>query len=621
MVSIKHATAAADRPSEGLGEAQWDADHIVPIASQVEAEEGIATDKLMTPQRTTQAINAVVGTGVARAPHDFWQETWFSANGATSPDRWTGAAVSSGTNNTAIPAGSIGGKFRHGVFLRSSTTANGGYRYQTSVVAGDTFGQASHKFICTFKWLTSFTGRLVRLGFHDTSTSADATDGAYFEINGNVCSAKTANNGTRTTNGTTITLSLDIPYVFDIEVNAAGTDVVFSVTNGDTGELLYEEVISTNIPTSTTRSFGSGIVATESSTTASDMGILYYLGEGTINGHVTALRTLKGDQGIQGPPGLNGAGSVDIQAITSSTTWTNPGTGMVLVEIWGAGGGGGSGTRSAAGNVRYGGFGGGGGGYRQQMFRAADLPSTVLVTIGAGGAGGASSTTDNTAGSTGGNGGTTTFGDIMKVGGGSFGGNANAGWPQAGGGAAFFGGFGDGNYGDGGGGYADYYGSTGAVLISGGFNGGGFRGGNSVYGGAGGGVLADLATDAGTGFTSLLGGCGGGSGGSIGSSNTVISDGKAGGSQNGDVSLISAGGVPGYGGGGGAGGVNANGSAGGPFQGGGGGGPVAAGNTTRNGGAGGIASGGGGGAASTNGTNSGAGGAGGNGYARITTWG
>lgn len=230
------------------------------------------------------AVAAAGGGSSPLAPHDFWQETWFSATFAASPDRWTGAAISGGGNTTAIPAATLDGKFRNGVFLRSGKTANGGYRYRTTSVVGMTFGQASFKFMCAFKWLTSFTGRTVRIGFNDTVTSADAVDGAYFEIVGDVCSAKTASNSTRTTNATTLTLALNIPYVFDIEVNAAGTEARFRVFNGDTGAGLLDVTNTANIPAATNRAFGSGIVATESSTTDSDIGILYMLGEGTAAG-------------------------------------------------------------------------------------------------------------------------------------------------------------------------------------------------------------------------------------------------------------------------------------------------------------------------------------------------
>lgn len=65
MVSIRHATTTAT-----IGATQWNEDHTVPIASQAEAEAGTSTDKLMTPQRTAQAIAALGGGGFTDAPSD-----------------------------------------------------------------------------------------------------------------------------------------------------------------------------------------------------------------------------------------------------------------------------------------------------------------------------------------------------------------------------------------------------------------------------------------------------------------------------------------------------------------------------------------------------------------------
>lgn len=58
MVSIKHATTTAT-----IGETQWNEDHTVPLATQAEAEAGTIATKLMTPQRTAQAIAALGGGG------------------------------------------------------------------------------------------------------------------------------------------------------------------------------------------------------------------------------------------------------------------------------------------------------------------------------------------------------------------------------------------------------------------------------------------------------------------------------------------------------------------------------------------------------------------------------
>lgn len=56
MVPIRHNTPAA---SDRLPWSAWNEDHDVPIATQAEAEAGEASDTLMTPERTAQAIAAL----------------------------------------------------------------------------------------------------------------------------------------------------------------------------------------------------------------------------------------------------------------------------------------------------------------------------------------------------------------------------------------------------------------------------------------------------------------------------------------------------------------------------------------------------------------------------------
>jgi hypothetical protein len=97
---------------------------------------------------------------------------------------------------------------------------------------------------------------------------------------------------------------------------------------------------------------------------------------------------------------------------TGSNTWTKPsGAQSVDVVLLAAGGGGGSGAIEASGTAASGGGGGGGGGMLQRSFAAADLSSTVTVTVGAGGAGGAAvSGSSASSGITGSAGGGTSFG-------------------------------------------------------------------------------------------------------------------------------------------------------------------------------------------------------------------
>lgn len=118
----------------------------------------------------------------------------------------------------------------------------------------------------------------------------------------------------------------------------------------------------------------------------------------------------------------------EIEVFTASGTWTKPAN-LDYVEVIciGAGGGGasgsiGAGTNSAgtANQQR----GGGGGGRARAIIMAADLPSTVAVTVGAGGAGGAARTGSHASGgSVNGNAGTTggnsSFGAFVAASGGT----------------------------------------------------------------------------------------------------------------------------------------------------------------------------------------------------------
>jgi hypothetical protein len=216
-----------------------------------------------------------------------WWELQRLSTGVTVGTPFLQAAISSGTNSTAVPTANIPSWAPHGVFLRSSTTANGGYRYSTGALTADYFGGASHKFRAKLLWRFT-TNVTVRIGYLDTTTSADATDGAYFEIIGTACGAKTANNAVRTP-GSLIALVVDRVYTFDIDVNAAGTNVRFRIYENLNQTPIYDEQIVTNIPVTAARAFGAGVIATESTTTATDMIVLFELGMGTVEGFVRSM--------------------------------------------------------------------------------------------------------------------------------------------------------------------------------------------------------------------------------------------------------------------------------------------------------------------------------------------
>lgn len=193
----------------------------------------------------------------------------FLVTGAGSSDPFLGVAIASGTVNTP----SVTTTTHHPGLarFRSSTTTNSGYLIGTNTTQLLLGGGEVFEAVFEIDTLASST---FRVGYLNTTTSADAVDGVYVEIaSTGIATGKTANNSTRSSTGTTYTLSLATYYRIKIVVTSTSS-VTYYIYN-DAGTQLWTDTLTTNIPSA--RATGAGVNATNVGTTALDLLHLDYM--------------------------------------------------------------------------------------------------------------------------------------------------------------------------------------------------------------------------------------------------------------------------------------------------------------------------------------------------------
>jgi hypothetical protein len=266
------------RNTAGSGDAEE-----VTLSQALDWASGTAADGNILTRSSGAWVQQPGGAYSVLKDVDAWTERVFANTNAAGSDPFIGAAISSGTNTTAPSGTALDGTRYGGVLLRQSATANSGYLYQT-VATAVRFGTQTRVFRAHVFHATALANRTVRVGFHDSATSADAVDGVYFEIVAGVATGKTATNSTRSSTGTTHTATVNVWYIYEIEVNTAGTLATFRVL--DTSESqLFSATLTTNIPTASGRESGIGIVATANTGAAADICVLGYMGFGTRAGY------------------------------------------------------------------------------------------------------------------------------------------------------------------------------------------------------------------------------------------------------------------------------------------------------------------------------------------------
>jgi hypothetical protein len=125
--------------------------------------------------------------------------------------------------------------------------------------------------------LTTLALSTFRFGFHDATSSSDAVDGAYIEIDSSgVATGKTASNSTRSSTGTTYTLSAATWYRAKVVVAAAAASITYYLYD-DSGTQLWTNTLSTNIPTASGRETSAAVICTNSGTSAIDLMHIDYM--------------------------------------------------------------------------------------------------------------------------------------------------------------------------------------------------------------------------------------------------------------------------------------------------------------------------------------------------------
>lgn len=179
-------------------------------------------------------------------------------NGAANLAPFPPGAVSSGTISTYT-----NDQVNHPgvVKMTSSTTNNSGHYMNTSSSTNSFAGLSGGEMFNCIAYHVRFDSTTCRIGFLDTQTSSDATDGAYFEINtSGEAKGKTASNSSRSETGT-YNLSDSTWYRYNVTANADASVITFTIYS-DAGASLFSETLNTNIPGST-RATGAGLVATK----------------------------------------------------------------------------------------------------------------------------------------------------------------------------------------------------------------------------------------------------------------------------------------------------------------------------------------------------------------------
>lgn len=199
-------------------------------------------------------------------PYYFYDFTFIPGSSVVVGNFWGSNAISSGTST----GGGVASNASHpGIAtISDSTTAGGGYVYLTDTAALLLGG--GENFSAMYQQKSKPTGGFnthTRIGFFDSSSGVGSTavvDGCFFSLEamnssiGNQAIGICKSNSASTNTSTNYTYLNNTWYLYNVYINPGATSAVFSIYN-ETGSLLYQNSVSSNIPTAAGRNTGAGI--------------------------------------------------------------------------------------------------------------------------------------------------------------------------------------------------------------------------------------------------------------------------------------------------------------------------------------------------------------------------
>jgi spore coat protein U-like protein len=166
--------------------------------------------------------------------NDFLQNTF---------DPWTFNAINGGTRNVATSEPKHPGVWN----ISSSASANSGGSFSINNTCMVLSG--GEKTTIIFKTAPQILDVKRMTGFLSSNSATAPQYGAYCDITDGVIKGATVNNGPASYTATTYTLAANTWYRLVIEVNSDATQVTYTLYADDSDTILWQDTLSTSIPT------------------------------------------------------------------------------------------------------------------------------------------------------------------------------------------------------------------------------------------------------------------------------------------------------------------------------------------------------------------------------------